>query len=66
MVVVFALCCWLLLKLRGSGEAELLGLLHILFGVNAGVATHSESSFNLDQYLQTRLRRCRASSHRCC
>ena len=31
MVVVFALCCWLLLKLRGSGEAELLGLLHILF-----------------------------------
>ena len=30
-MVVFASCCWLLLKLRGSGEAELLGLLHILF-----------------------------------
>ena len=29
-------CCWLLIKLRGSGEAELLGLLHILFGVSAG------------------------------
>ena len=45
-MVVFASCCWLLLKLRGSGEAELLGLLHILFeSVQCWVATHSESSF---------------------
>ena len=36
MVLVFALCCWLLLKLWGSGEAELLELLHILSGVSAG------------------------------
>ena len=36
MVVVFALYCWLLLNWRGSGEAELLGLLHILSEVSAG------------------------------
>ena len=36
-MVVFALCCWLQLRMRGSGEAELSGLHHIkLSGVSAG------------------------------